>query len=204
MSDFQQHSLSLLLSINKLNELFKRADTESNKLKNDLDYLLENSYTKINIKNDYTQETPGIQSPTCSIYIGFYRKNSNILICHFSIHFDPYCKTSKGRYHIQNNINKQRCHTMKINIKDSQFSLNIIQSPQIMRDEVKKCSFVLETVLRQYLSNNSDLSLSKQLTQITTTHQCVDKVLKVLRKGKSKINKTRKRYTYKNSIKQTK
>jgi hypothetical protein len=57
MTENQQHALSTLLSINKLNELLKRADSSSNKLKNDLDSLLLNSYSKISIKQDFTQNS---------------------------------------------------------------------------------------------------------------------------------------------------
>lgn len=196
MAGEQQHALSTLLSINKLNELLKRADSSSNKLKTDLDDLLLNSYSKINIKQDFTQNSPNKRKETCSIYIEFYQKLTNMKICHLSLHFDPRCQTKGQKYHVKNNTNKNRYHTLKINIQKQYFSLNILPQPQKIREEVYECTTALEIVLRQYLSNDTDLSLSKPLTQIQFRHACMNRILGALRHSKSQINKTRKRYIY--------
>lgn len=121
MTENQQHALSSLLSINKLNELLKRADKSSNKLKNDLDALLTNTYTKITIKEDFTQNSPNKRKETCSIYIEFCQKSTNIKLCHLSLHFDPRCQTRGQKYHVKNNRNIQRCHTLKLVFKNNIF-----------------------------------------------------------------------------------
>jgi hypothetical protein len=74
--------------------------------------------------------------------------------------------------------------------------LNILPQPQNIRKEVQECTTALETVLRQYLSNDTNLSLSKPLTQNQSRHECVSRILGALRHSKSQINKTRKRYMY--------
>lgn len=89
---------------------------------------------------------------------------------------------------------------IKISIQKQYFSLNILPQPQKIREEVQECTTALEIILRQYLSNDTELSLSKPLTQIQSRHECVSRILGALKHSKSQINKTRKRYMYSKNL----
>lgn len=93
-------------------------------------------------------------------------------LAHFSIHMYPECiKSNRGRIHVQNNINTQRTHTIKVNRNNqNKIRLSLTSYPTVIRAQLKDPINVIINVLSLYLNSQSDHFLGLQRTHYGIIH----------------------------------
>jgi hypothetical protein len=189
-----------ILTKNKLNELLNRADKQTQYLETELNILLPQGFrSKVNVSS-----SKKLNSLECSIYISFYKDNTNEPFGHYSFHLYPEKKNLKsksqknGRLHIKNNKNDQFAYILRV---DKQYS-PIIQNDYVQLSlnkskayskPLEQCVRVTQTVLNNYFNPHHEKYLGNHLTNLgDTKHKCFNIITSSMIKAKIPMRNTRK------------
>lgn len=180
---FESHNIFFrVITPNKLNEFLNRTipstTTQQSKLEEDIYIELRRKINDIECNVEIEHNNNNM----CDVYIKF-RKINGEKVGHISFHLDSEDKSlytlarRRGRIHAQNNKNKKRTHTLKINqyrlINENAIKLSVSTELNI-RTEFNDCIVATLNVLNSYFQPDSPLYLDKKLTEFGDTgHKCL-------------------------------
>jgi hypothetical protein len=179
------------ITINKLNELYHRADKRARILEQHLNSLLNDIRTGVILKDGGEYN--------CSIYIEYYKNNSRI--GHLTIHFNKNEKNIQklnGRIHVTNNRNKTRKYPILISPTSIQnqntISLSLESHHQVRQELIPAFQTTID-ILNLYFDPQSEYYLGNQMTIFSNTpHRCLSPVTEIFKHTTTPIRKTRKRH----------
>jgi hypothetical protein len=178
----ESHNLFFkVIDTDTLTELYRRADTTTNILQNDINSRLVSTYrTEVHINN------------SCHIFINFLRNNINI--GHISLHITAKDKSLSfksqeiGRFHAVNELPPYEKYIFKLNTNDNKPFFSYHKGKRI-KTELKNILDISINVLNDYFNPASSISLNIQPTG-NYIHKCSGIVSKTIRIKKSKSSST--------------
>ncbi len=150
MDNYKTHTLFFrAITEKKLNELLKRADSNTGILESHINSLLNNLRCKVKVNKVYNQ--PQLKKNDdikyCDIIIDYYDNKKRI--GHMTLHLKlddkgiKGMKKENGRLHVKNNINNScyliKCNKRKISGKNDSVFITLIKG-NFIREKIEECS----------------------------------------------------------------